>query len=165
MVVYLSIPIYIYIYIYIYTQTYSVPLLGTTISDSFQDGRATAPEFAALRLSQQKGARELYALQVLGGAFFQGRRRRDGKGMGKPKENDQAMDVSENWINPMIAYDRPFNGKLVKLVMNQTMKLDARFRDKPMLCFFVPMFFHMLFFCWLLESNPKKFQQVCESFF
>ncbi|CAL1143746.1 unnamed protein product [Cladocopium goreaui] len=31
-----------------------------------EDGRATAPEFAALRLSQQKGARELYALQVSG---------------------------------------------------------------------------------------------------
>eukprot|EP00438_Fugacium_kawagutii_P025011 Skav230593 [mRNA] locus=scaffold3317:232327:235345:+ [translate_table: standard] len=30
------------------------------------DGRATAPEFAALRLSQKKGARELYALQVSG---------------------------------------------------------------------------------------------------
>lgn len=32
-----------------------------------EDGRATAPELAALRVAQQKGAQELYALQVSGG--------------------------------------------------------------------------------------------------
>ena len=32
-----------------------------------EDGRATAPEFVALKLSQKKGARELYALQMSGG--------------------------------------------------------------------------------------------------
>ena len=31
-----------------------------------EDGRATAPEFVALKLSQKKGARELYALQMSG---------------------------------------------------------------------------------------------------
>lgn len=70
-----------------------------------------------------------------------------------PRKMDPAMDVSENWIYPMIAYDRPFNGKLVKLMINQLMKLDTRFLDKPN-------FFTVFRILILLEVSEEQFQEI-----
>lgn len=43
-----------------------LPHFSTLAMVHLEDGRATAPEFVALKLSQKKGARELYALQMSG---------------------------------------------------------------------------------------------------
>ena len=121
---------YIYTYIYIHTHLLYPPAGNHNIwfipGRSSHSPRVRRP--AALAAEGRTGALRLAGIRQ---PFFWDVDVEMEKRWENPRKMDPAMDVSENWIYPMIAYDRPFNGKLIKLLINQLMKLDTRFLDKP----------------------------------
>ena len=123
---------YIYIHIYIYIHTHLLYPPAGNHNIWFIPGRSShSPRVrrpAALAAEGRTGALRLAGIRQ---PFFWDVDVEMEKRWENPRKMDPAMDVSENWIYPMIAYDRPFNGKLIKLMINQLMKLDTIFLDKP----------------------------------